>query len=332
MGSYSEALELVRKGFSIRMSDGKSPANLVVPASLDIVEEPADRLDDLWTYTMPEVPFTFDAVLADLRTHLLSQASDIRWIADDRAASAFLGVPVNEDGELGADAAAIDLDRFNIARITKAAYLSAFRPRSSAPLSDDDADELEQILGASLTRFGRRHYSPLEVEGTPLYRTLVAAYYRWQIADGCFLADDRLDQNAMTALTALTGMPASTIRNALSKDGISTVKGKLDYFALIRWLEQRRGFTPLREDERPASRSTWDQINTLRSQPTAEALTDIRSRYKLSGSALDAAETALLNRANSKEPATEAELRAYALAAGTLPDSFILGMHAVTLS
>lgn len=327
--SYSEALDLVRQGYLIRMSDGRGSASLVAPGSIEVIDEPVEQIDDLWQYTMPEVPFLLEDVLSELRQHLLSQASDLCRIANESVASEFIGLQFDaiDDAESKEFADKIDINRFNITRIARAAFVATFRPWSGPSLSDDDADELEQILGASLNRFGRRHCSPLEREESALFRTLMGAYYRWQIADGCFLGEGTLDQNAMTALMSMTGMPASAIRNALSKEGISTVKGKIDYPALMGWLKNRRSFAPLREDEQPNARLTWDYIHLFKTKPMQEAFEGIRRTNRLLGPGLDSAEQALLARNDPGGSPTDAELRAYARAAGALPDSFIIGMR-----
>lgn len=327
--SYSEALELVRRGFSIRMSDGRSAASLVSPASLEFVDEPVERLDDLWTYTMPEVPFTLDAVMDDLRKHLRSQASDIGCIANDEAASAFIGfefIP-RDDGENDDVLDRIDLEQFNITRIVKRAYESAFRPWPSEEISQDDVDELEQIIVGSMVRFDRRFGSPMDREGSPLYRTVMAAYYRWQITDGCFLRNEELDQSATRAIGALTGMPANAVRNALSRDGISLVKSKIDYPALLEWIITRRSFAPLRQSELWEEHWAWRVLHELRSQPLQQAFDVIRERMPNASDDLAAAEKAIAARREAGQVPSEAELRRYAAALGIAPDNFILQLH-----
>lgn len=331
VSSYSEALELVRRGFSIRMSDGRHAPVLVSPSSLEFVDEPVDRLEDLWTYTMPELPFTLDDVLADLRDHLLSQAYDIAATSDNEAASAFLGVPFDrwDREEVSRD---FDLERFNVTRIVRRAYETAFRPWPSDPIDDDDVDELEQIIVGGLVKFGRRDPSPLDDESSPLHRTLLAAYHRWQIADGGFLSGDTLDQSATEAIGVLTGMPASAVRNALSRDGISLVKSKFDYPALLEWLVTRRNFVPLREDEKASGRWTWSMIHYFKKLPIEEALAEIRQRNPSATAGLAAAEAAILKRRLNGEMPTDQELRSYADAIGLQSDRLILELSNLWIS
>ena len=329
--SYLEALELVRKGFAIRMSDGRSAPSLVAPGSLEFIDEPVKRLDDLWAYTMPEPPFSLEAVMVELKQHLRSQAADLGLIANADAASAFIGFPFDpiDDGESSEALERIDLSRFNMTRIVTAAYHSAFRPTAeSRSISEDDVDELEQIMVGSLARFSRRHGSPLDREGSALQRTILSAYYRWQIADGRFLASDApegkdgaIDQSVTEAVAALTGMPATAVRNTLSRDGLSLVRSKLDLPALTNWVVTRRNFAPLREDETYEGRWAWKIANDLHDQPGLKGFAIARSRIGDPLPDLSEAEPVIMKRRATDEMPTAAELRRYAVALHVSPDS-----------
>lgn len=331
VSSYLEALELVRKGFAIRMSDGRSAPSLVAPGSLEFIDEPVTRLDDLWTYTMPEPPFSLGTVMIELKQHLRSQAADLGLIASADAASAFVGFPFDpvDDHECREALERIDLSRFNMTRIVTAAYHSAFRPTAESPsISEEDVDELEQIMVGSLTRFGRRHGSPLDHEGSALQRTILSAYYRWQIAHGGFLAgevsdgrDGAIDQSVTEAVAALTGMPVTAVRNTLSRDGLSLVRSKLDLPALTDWVVTRRNFAPLREEETHEGRWAWRIANDLYDQPGPEGFARARSRIGDHSRDLDEAEAAMMKRTAAGEIPTAAEIRRYALALHVSPDS-----------
>ncbi len=275
--NYGEALELVERGFSIRMSDGKAPASLVTPASLTFVDEPVTTLDELWAFTMPGVPFSFEDVEQDVRKALLVQAGETYWLANPRAADAFIGFPLEIDGvEHGDQVEQVDLGQFNFARVIKNAYEGAFRVGRGS-LSDEDADELELMIGAITGGAARRYLSPANVPGSPLRQTMLSAYLRWKLSAGA-LFDNKLDQSAVESLAILADMSEQAVRNSLNKEGLSPVKGKIDYDAVIRWLEQRRDFVPLREDERSEARATWDAIHHLRTQPLPAAFDAVRSR------------------------------------------------------
>ncbi|TPG13635.1 hypothetical protein [Sphingomonas oligophenolica] len=337
VSSYLEALELVRKGFAIRMSDGRSAPSLVAPGSLEFIVEPVNRLDDLWTYTMPEPPFSLEAVMVELKQHLRSQAADLGLIASGDAASAFIGFPFDpvDDGESSEALERIDLSRFNMTRIVTASYHSAFRPTAeSRSISEDDVEELEQIMVGSLARFSRRHGSPLDREGSALQRTILSAYYRWKIADGCFLAseasdgkDGAIDQSVTEAVAALTGMPATAVRNTLSRDGLSVVRSKLDLPALTDWVVTRRNFSPLREEETYEGRWAWRIANDLHDQPGPTGFAKARSRIADPLPDLDEAEAAVMKRRASNEMPTAAELRRYALALHVSPDSLFSALQ-----
>jgi len=329
VASYSEALELVRKGFSIRMSDGRSAPSLISPASLEFVDEPVERLDELWTYTMPEPPFPIETVMQELREHLISQASDIGRIGNAETAGAFIGFPFDplDDSENDEARERIDLDRFNITRIVRIAYQSAFRPGPGDEISEDDVDELEQIITGSMVRFSRRHGSPLDREGSALQRTVLAAYYRWQIVDGYFLSGGELDQGATEAIGALTGMPAYAVRNALSRDGISLVKSKIDLPALVRWIVTRRNFAPLRLSETREERRTWQVLHELQHQPLSDAFLKIRAMFPNASADLASAEEAIAARREAGQIPSDAELRHYATTLDIAPDNLILALH-----
>src|SRR5690606_32328843 len=114
--NYGEALELVERGFSIRMSDGEMPPSLVSPGSLTFVDEPVDGLDDLWTYSLPALPFTRKQLERDIRAELLSQAAELYWIAGGELANAFIGFELELDEvDQGTQGDLIDLSRFNFA-------------------------------------------------------------------------------------------------------------------------------------------------------------------------------------------------------------------------
>ncbi|BCA60686.1 hypothetical protein [Sphingomonas sp. HMP6] len=328
VSSYSEALELVHRGYPIRMSDGRSPASLVSPASLQFVDAPVDHFDDLWTYTMPAPPFTLQAMMEDLREHLVSQAADLERIAGIAAATAFLGFEVEDFSDYNHKKIGekLNLDAFNITRIARRAYESAFRPWPCEALDLDEADELEQILRGSMVRFSRRYGSPLDREGSSLNRTVLAAYNRWRIADGCFYVDDNVELGTTEAIGALTGMPVTAVRNAMSRDGLSLVKSKIDNDALLDWITSRRNFAPLRQSETSSEIWAWVMIHEFKSHPLDEALANIRSRATKPSPDLDAAEQVIIARRAARQLPSWAELRRYAAALRAAPDRLILNL------
>jgi hypothetical protein len=323
--NYGEALELVEEGFSIRMSDGKNPASLVTPASLTFVDEPVSVLDELWTFSMPDAPFSREELERDIRRTILIQAGEIYWLANSDAADAFVGFPLEIDEvEHGGQEELLDLSRFNFARVVLNAYEGAFRT-GIRPLTAEDADELEMMIGAVTGGRMRRYPSPSDRPGSALRQTMLSAYLRWKMSEGA-LFDNKLDQSAVESLAVLAGMSEQAVRNSLNKEGLSPVRGKLDYDAVIRWLEQRRDFVPLREDERPEARLTWEAIHLLRTVPLRDAFKEIRDRDQRprDRQALDSVEELLARTVEQGGEPRPSDLRAYARLLGFAIDTFVL--------
>lgn len=307
------------------MSDGKAPASLVTPASLTFVDEPVTTLDELWTFSMPSVPFSREDLEQDLRKALLVQAGETYWLANSAAADAFIGFPLDIDGvEHGDQIEQVDLARFNFARVIQNAYEGAFRAGPNA-LSDEDVDELELMIGAISGGATRRYHSPVDLPGSPLRRTMLSAYLRWKVSEGG-LFDNKLDQSAVESLAVLADMSEQAVRNSLNKEGLSPVKGKIDYEGIMRWLEQRRDFVPLRENERPEARSTWDAIHLLRTRPLPVAFEEIRTRdlRPKDDHALAFVEQKVMEAVGRGGTPAQEDLRAYARHLRLAIDTFVL--------
>lgn len=319
--NYGEALELVQRGFAIRMSDGRSAPSLVVPRSLTISDDPVERIDDLWTYTMPVEAFSRDDLEKDIRGALTSMAVDTYWIAGPQAAEAFAGADFDIDDAEWLESR-LDLTRFNFARVVFAAYESAFRVGEAHLIPDEDIDELEVLIGAMIGAPFRRYPNPVDHRDSPLRRVMLSAYLRWQISEFGGFDNDKLNQSAVEKLAVLAGMTDQAVRNSLNKEGLSA-KGEMHYPSIIRWLENRRDFVPFREDERPGARSTWTAIHLLKTMPPREAFSEIRKRAAESArvEVIEREIMAVLDQANAPSPAL---LRQYAREAGLLIDTFVL--------
>jgi hypothetical protein len=115
------------------------------------------------------------------------------------------------------------------------------------------------------------------------------------------------------------------VRNSLNKEGLSPVKGKVDYSGIIRWLENRREFFPLRENERPAARRTWAAIHELRRKSANEAFAAIADRNRWADkSALKASEKPIVEALASGRKPRPCELRAYARVLAFNIDTFVI--------
>lgn len=169
--------------------------------------------------------------------------------------------------------------------------------------------------------------------GSALQRTILSAYYRWQIVDGCFLPEDALpdsgrpDHSVTEAIGALTGMPATAVRNTLSRDGLSLVRSKLDRDAPIDWIVTRRNFAALREEETAAGRTAWQVADELRDNPSPAVFADVRSRHHNTLPDLPAAEEIIIARRAAGEIPHDAELRRYAVALRASPDTLSEALH-----
>jgi hypothetical protein len=339
--NYGEALELVERGFSIRMSDGKSAPNLVVPSSLTISDWPGGHLDDLWTYTMPDLPFSREALEQDIRVALLSFAGDIYWVASPDAADAFIGFELNEselnaDPEQGSLPARIDLSRFFFARVAFIAYERAFRICAPKTNVEEDIHELAYVMTAVMRRGGHAYPSPASEKASPLYRTMMNAYLRWKVIEcRSFTLDDsderrsvlKPGQNIVETLSILSGMTEQAVRNSLAREKLSALEEKEDFFVLLRWLENRRDFFPLREEERPKAGETWDVLRKIESAPIRKALENVHAFFRqvnLDHALLSMLEAEIADLVESGAAVSDAKLRDYARALELNIDTFVL--------
>lgn len=317
--NYGEALDMVQQGFSIRMSDGRNAPSLVAPASLNLLNEPVEYLDELWTYTVPVAPFPREQALQDLRKTLWAEACKISNIAGAGAAEAFCGGIADdynflsfEDGNFEN----IDLSKFNITRVVEAAYSYAFTHGANTVLGDDDADELEIFLELSTSAFTNRFYSPMNEENSAIRATTEMAYARWQLREGSGLTVKRM--------AFLARMTENAVRNSLSKLKMKPTDGLLDYEQAHPWLESRRDFLPQREDERPSSQVTWAAINLATQKPLIEGLSAIvATRPDLVHSIDPAMEPLRAALANNELP-TISQVRTFARAMEYNIDSFVV--------
>ncbi|WP_353230625.1 hypothetical protein [Novosphingobium sp.] len=271
--NYGEALEMVERGFSIRMSDGRNPASLVSPASLTFIDEPTEALDDLWTYTMPVPPFGKDVVLSDLQKALRSQASLIERLASRDAATAFAGIDMDELNSFDdSDADGIKLDKFAMTSVISHAYDYAFGSMSSYLMSEEDADDLEVFLELASAADTNRFSSPMHRDNSAVRVTAEMAYARWQLREGSALSVKRM--------AFLARMTENAVRNSFSKEKIKPDNGLVPFEQALAWLEVRQNFLPQREDERGTSPSTYRALHTLQTHSLGISLANIIDQCK----------------------------------------------------
>lgn len=326
---YGEALELVERGFSIRMSDGRNSASLVAPGSLTFVDAPVRSLDDLWNYTIPVPPFTKAAVLADLQKSLLAEAFTIACIANIEAARSFSGLDLEAEQSIEEwEAEWIDLSRFRITEIVDHAYDYAFGSDHNLVMSDEDVDELEVFLERASQAPTNRFMNPMHLEETPLRLTTEMAYARWQLREGSGLTVKRL--------AFLARMTENAVRNSLSKEKIKPEDGLVPFHLALRWLEGRQNFLPQREEERISTDATFRALHELRSKPISRAMTTIIDTFgdggNIDNERLDKARTLaeeIMEAVNRKRQPASGVLRDFARTLGFLIDHFAIEAAAI---
>ena len=308
--NYGQALELVKRGYSIRMSDGRNPASLVSPASLTLLDEPTKSLDDLWHYTSPVPPFSKDVVFKKLKQTLLAESLAIAYIANIDMARAFSGIDLDDEpGVHECNAEDIELSRFRVTAVIDHAFDYAFGSYPSFYLSEEDADELEIFLERASSASTDRFENPMHRDDSALRMTVEMAYARWQLREGSALTVKRM--------AFLARMTENAVRNSLSKEQIKLQQGLVPFDEALRWLEGRQNFLPQRQAERVAAHFTGWTLNQLRSEPVGQALADILNRYE-----------------NPKTKAAAASLAAdieAALMSGKIPHAALLRDFARTL-
>ena len=240
---YDEALRLVRRGFSIRMSAGDgTPPSLISARKLTLsnVDEPSPEdipAEGLLT------PFSRDDVMHDLRKALVAKAAMIaRWGSYD-AAEAFLGFTPSND----ADPSEVDLSRFRSTPLIEAGYDWAFQTGQPEAFHLDTRDDLHSLMdGGSSGPIST--LSPMADADSALLVTISTAFARWKFE---FQPESLLSVRELAYLAQMTEVAA---RNALAKAGIKG-RGGIDNDVAREWLPERQKFVPTRTDLLPIDRS-----------------------------------------------------------------------------
>lgn len=243
---YDEALRLVRKGFSIRMTAGDgTPPSLISSGKLTLTEIDEPSAGDI-PAEGPLTPFSRDDVMHDLRKALVAEAAMIAHWGSYEAAEAFLGFPSSDDaGEPydDADPSQVDLSRFRSTPLIEASYDWAFqsgKPEAFRPESWDDLGSL--MDGASAGTIST--ISPMGDPESPLRVTIGTAFARWKFEFETWLP------LSVRELAYLAQMNEVAARNALAKAGIKG-RGGIDNDVARRWLADRQKFVPTRSELLP---------------------------------------------------------------------------------
>lgn len=246
---YAEAVQLVRKGFSIRMSAGDgTPPSLISAGKLTLTDVEDVAEGDIPPQS-PLAPFTRDEVMLDLRKALVAEAAMIAHWGSYEAAEVFLGFPSSDDaGEPydDADPTEVDLSRFRATALIDASYDWAFqtgKPEAFRPESWDDLGSL--MDGASPGTIST--LSPMGNADSPLRVSIGTAFARWKFEFETWLP---LSVRELAYLAQMTEVAA---RNALAKAGIKG-RGGVDNDTAREWLAQRQKFVATRTDLLPIDR------------------------------------------------------------------------------
>ncbi|WP_170003330.1 hypothetical protein [Pseudopontixanthobacter vadosimaris] len=244
---YDEALRLVRKGFSIRMSAGDgTPPSLISAGKLTLTEVDKPSAGEI-PAEAPLTPFSRDDVRHDLRKALVAEAAMIAHWGSYEAAEAFLGFPSSDDaGEPydDADPSEVDLSRFRSTPLIEASYDWAFQTGNPGSFRPDSWDDLASLMdGASAGTIST--ISPMGNPESHLRITIGTAFARWKFE---FEPGGHLSVRELAYLAQMNEVAA---RNALAKDGIKA-RGGIENRMARQWLAQRQKFVPTRKNLLPS--------------------------------------------------------------------------------
>ena len=240
---YREAVRLVRRGFSIRMSASDDGPPTMISARKLTFTEVDDVLADDIVYEGPKTPFSRGDVMKDLQKALIAEAAMIfRWGSRD-AAEAFIGLSLSRQARApldDGDPTQIDLSRFQSTAIIDAAFDWAFQTNQPGAFRIVDRDNLCSLLEGASSGTPRLR-SPMADSVSPLRMTIDTALARWKLE---FEPDKKLAVRELALLAQMTEVAA---RNALAKAGLKA-RGGIDNHSASRWLSERQKFIPTRAE------------------------------------------------------------------------------------
>jgi hypothetical protein len=243
VATIEEVAALVRRGFSVRMTDGDSPPSLISPDSLTLEEKEEDGAAPLWAETLPKPPFGKDAMLAELKRAMLVQANQIAHAGRPDFAAFFIGFE-SENASYpycGDDPKKVDLQRFYATAYLDQAYDYAFQVGRYWRFSDDTAQNLNEMVQGANPQASDGSGSPLVNPDSLCRHAADMACGRWKLEQGFALT--------VRELALLASMKEAAVRNSLSKEHISIEKGGVDHENALGWLKARRDFIPTRVEE-----------------------------------------------------------------------------------
>lgn len=277
--TIEKVAELVRRGFSVRMTDGRNAPSLITPGSLLIEEIEHTEPVPLFVETAPKPPFEKEAMMMELRRVMLAQANQIAHGGSRAFAAAFIGFetdspcPYCED-----DPARVDLARFNATGYLDLAYDYAFQVGQYWRFGDEEARELTGFLRGANAYFSNRNPSPLANPDGLCRRAAETAFGRWKLQAGHNLT--------VRELTLLGRMKEAAVRNSLSKERIAIERGEVENAVAAAWLRPRRDFTPTRLEESHKERWAAHARALLERRGFAEGFMSVLVGYEITADQL----------------------------------------------
>lgn len=274
VATLEEAAALVRRGFSLRMTDGESPPSLISPDSLVITETKDADPTTLFAETGPKPPFPKEAMMAELRRVMMVQANQIAHAGSLDFAQGFIGFetinpfyPYCED-----DPGQVDLSRFRATEYLDLAYDYAFQTGQYWLFGDDTAQDVSEFVRGSTPQASNGEESPLANPEGVCRRAADTAFGRWKLEKGFNLT--------IRELALLGQMREAAVRNSLSKERIAIEHGEIDNAIALAWLRQRRDFIATRTLEGRKEHWAAHARNLLDRQAFDEAFATILHDYK----------------------------------------------------
>ncbi|MCW3476278.1 hypothetical protein OL599_17020 [Rhodovastum sp. RN2-1] len=281
VGTLAEAAALVRRGFSLRMTDGESPPSLISPDSLTLEEVEGEDEAALWAETAPKPLFGKEEMFAELKRILLVYANQIAHAGSPQAALAFIGFdtgsffPYCDD-----DPEKVELHRFSATSYLDQAYDYAFQVGNHWKFDNDMATDVSEFLAGAPRQASDGMPSPITHPDGLCRHAAEMAFARWKLGDGQDLT--------VRELALLADMKEAAVRNSLSKERIALEDGKVDTATARQWLNGRRDFIPTRTEE--AISQSWAVRSRflLDHEPFAEAFGRILKGFDITAAELAA--------------------------------------------
>jgi hypothetical protein len=273
--TLDEVSNLIRRGFSLRMTDGETPAALITPESLTVDTGEDPDPDPLWFEMLPDPPFTKAAMMAELQRGLLVQANQIAHAGSRSLAAAFIGFETENVAypHCDDDPAKVDLSRFHATEYLDLAYEYAFQVGHYWEFGDDTAQNVDEFIRGANPQASDGTPSPLADPDSLCCRAADTALGRWKLNQ---------DLNLTVRDLALLGqMKEPAVRNSLSKERIAIEKGEIDNAIAITWLQQRRDFIPTRTEEGHKTRWRTGSRAMLDRRDFADVVHDLLRGYPI---------------------------------------------------